>query len=1343
MLTEARSNLDNLPDDELRLELKYPLDESEVLTHDTVSGDEQYFNDCINNDKIFGQVINSDKLLVVSKPFSMYKYMESVVPFLARYYNYEVRYEDMCKAKCYETANKNKMLYPKTRIYMFGDSGTNIIKLCRDTTKKRLDALFGREKKVLMYYDKLVNDKRNKDKKDKKDYIGVNKLIILETMTDKEVDETTKTSAEKKVIDKSFFSINKNSLEEFHDEIIERRLYKLLLQPKIDNINIFDDEKSESSSGSKKNNSSVTDTITSESSTDNKKEDGSYGITGEGFGLPNVGNTCWLNAYTQIIIHSKKYIDKLKIIENLISKREGKENNQISLLYSIIDFTVKLHEHVKNSTQPKENVKSYAENLNKFISTIAPYNLGTIQDSDERLLHFQQKIVEVLDLGFKKDEKGQLINTTESKILDKNKIDQYIKSGKDEMKKLINKNNPFETSLYINQNIYDNKCKTLTEDGRSEMKIHGKIKFSFSQGWLTIGDISKTNQTKNFTDAIKGLLNPTKERVDKFKCGGISKQTKVSVLFENGETIKFEIIGDPGSKTDFQIYDNKLFYSRSDQKFKPKDKNFKFIPDSGPGNLSADNNWVYVKECFDYTTEFKTQIKEVNENEIEWGEPYVSGVKIYKYDLQIDDNTPMPELLCIKIIRPGPNMGLNNFIQYSVDYKFDEIMSIQDSKGENNDYLLIGGTVNVGLGGGHYTSFVRRNDNYYYQNDLKPPELINDINNSRKNLGKTTTFVIYEKIDNFKDSKSTTTHEPPIKSIPKTTTNTSKPTTPNTRHVRFSEDDEEKNNSSGTDTETSESSIDNKTKGKNNEAAKIKDDLYFRELDEKAKKLLQISGFDTMKKKLGMEEDVTPDEQFIGGITKLYIFKDLKVCGNERSINMYLGGETHMPALTFYYESYQKMIQKIEQEIDSIDKSIKEIEENKSRLFSYDITEEVKKLNEPKKENELKNLKNKFKNFLEAFEERSKLQETIIITHLKDDKDQLNPEPYAILSKALLEESKNNRNRKNYIMFHEMLEHIITKEEEGKEKEKVHLFLESFFPEITFNIEANNFRIKQKAFINTLRYLRYLYYSCGYRDKATARINQYCNRNMPKVRLHDSDIRKKKSNWDQNIIPNIYLSVAIEDFQSIINGILDFIQEEKVEEGEKDIDSKIKERFKQKLKELKLGYGGKKKIPEKMVEDLCERFSEYLKTILKNKNRSCLSKDIGKVIKTIKNLYNKQTKKNHYHYFNENFVKKNFIYFMQIFLMDINTIFRMFRDPKIGYGHGDNIENVATKHISFYGGGWHTMFLAYFIQSYFKKDPSLERINQLPVLEDVLNSLSFVKPNDESSSKDSKSTTTR
>ena len=29
---------------------------------------------------------------------------------------------------------------------------------------------------------------------------------------------------------------------------------------------------------------------------------GGYGLLGKGFGLANVGNTCWLNAFTQLYI---------------------------------------------------------------------------------------------------------------------------------------------------------------------------------------------------------------------------------------------------------------------------------------------------------------------------------------------------------------------------------------------------------------------------------------------------------------------------------------------------------------------------------------------------------------------------------------------------------------------------------------------------------------------------------------------------------------------------------------------------------------------------------------------------------------------------------------------------------------------------------------------------------------------------------------------------------------------------------------------------------------------------------------------------------------------------------
>ena len=78
---------------------------------------------------------------------------------------------------------------------------------------------------------------------------------------------------------------------------------------------------------------------------------------------------------------------------------------------------------------------------------------------------------------------------------------------------------------------------------------------------------------------------------------------------------------------------------------------------------------------------------------------------------------------------------------------FNEFIEISDSEGKINYYVLIGGIVNVRLANYHYTSFVRRNNKYYYHNDDASPVLINDINNSNEDLGRTTTFVIYEKID--------------------------------------------------------------------------------------------------------------------------------------------------------------------------------------------------------------------------------------------------------------------------------------------------------------------------------------------------------------------------------------------------------------------------------------------------------------------------------------------------------------------------------------------------------------------------------------------------------------------
>ena len=367
----------------------------------------------------------------------------------------------------------------------------------------------------------------------------------------------------------------------------------------------------------------------------------SYGITGNGFGIINVGNTCWLNAYTQLIIHSKKYIDKLKKIKDL----NPKINKQQNLLNKIINFMISLHDQVINRTNTINTkdinlMKDYASKLSKFIRNC---KIGQFHDSDEKLSEFQNKIIEVLDLDFEKNPGGKITYSKEFYIKDKQKIDDIVKKGKDEMKKLININNPFETSLHIVKNIYDKQCQTLDNENNA-IDIHGNIMLIFLQGWLNVFGISYTNSTEkiDFSIEIKNQLYPKSENIE-LDCTGNTGNSKVK------------------------------------------------------------------------------------------------SKRIEYYDLEIDDN--MPSLLYLKIIRP------KHFLIHSINYSFNEFIEISDSEGKINYYVLIGGIVNVRLANYHYTSFVRRNNKYYYHNDDASPVLINDINNSNEDLGRTTTFVIYEKID--------------------------------------------------------------------------------------------------------------------------------------------------------------------------------------------------------------------------------------------------------------------------------------------------------------------------------------------------------------------------------------------------------------------------------------------------------------------------------------------------------------------------------------------------------------------------------------------------------------------
>ena len=69
-----------------------------------------------------------------------------------------------------------------------------------------------------------------------------------------------------------------------------------------------------------------------------------YGLKGTGFGLVNViGNTCWLNAFTQLLIHSPRQLTQFIECGEQLRIKAG---NEIILALAIIDNLVELKDLV-------------------------------------------------------------------------------------------------------------------------------------------------------------------------------------------------------------------------------------------------------------------------------------------------------------------------------------------------------------------------------------------------------------------------------------------------------------------------------------------------------------------------------------------------------------------------------------------------------------------------------------------------------------------------------------------------------------------------------------------------------------------------------------------------------------------------------------------------------------------------------------------------------------------------------------------------------------------------------------------------------------------------------------
>ena len=473
-----------------------------------------------------------------------------------------------------------------------------------------------------------------------------------------------------------------------------------------------------------------------------KGGDENHGLSGVGFGIRNVGVTCWLNAYTQLIIHSYEFMKKLKLVQEL----NNKDTADKQLLDDIIQFILSLHNNIKDNnkvgTLNGDVMRPYADNMARFIENGCL--IGVFQDSDERLSQFIQKIVVILNMEYKPD-------FIASNILVGIDEDTIINTKKNELVQSKQNNNPFDIIFEITKNIYKDHCDTIIDSDGNTQNILGSVQINIINGWLTIsGTAFQTNQNNNLQQLINDKLTGEVEDMTELICGGKANSGSIKVTFNDNTNRTFQASGnpDPAKVWTINIHNNIVYYTQTNKLFNSGEAR----PDKDPGGSpgSPDSIWVILQECDDHINAHNLQI--VSADRTVEGEPYVDATKTKNYNLI--KNGILPSSLFIKIGRPSRNFpalyglpGKNT--DYSVSIKLDEEIYINNIQEKPQKYILIGGTINEDLDETHYTSFVRRNNKYYFQDDASNPVEITSLDVPK--YKQTTTFILYEKVNTIVD----------------------------------------------------------------------------------------------------------------------------------------------------------------------------------------------------------------------------------------------------------------------------------------------------------------------------------------------------------------------------------------------------------------------------------------------------------------------------------------------------------------------------------------------------------------------------------------------------------------
>ena len=450
-----------------------------------------------------------------------------------------------------------------------------------------------------------------------------------------------------------------------------------------------------------------------------------HGVFGPGITLINYAVTCWGNSFLQVILHSKEFI---KIINNINKKFIPNET-----LKQIFDLINIFHLKIFNSHQvTEEEIKSFLTKVSNILGDICV--IGRFHDSDEILILLIDKFLNLEDFT----SKSEVVNFYIPSNFSQDEIDNKIKN-------IISgfKISSFGNTFRIEHRAYDNDC---TPYGKSE-KIKGSIQITSDTKSLLVLTCYNYIPGDQNTHSIEEMVRIEEEKIEdqqdySLNCGGIENLSKIKIKFSDGSVELIPIKGDPINDTSgnftndtsgnikVKLQNKILYYTRNIA----KELNLGQLPNRDDSSKNPLDGWVISKKFEELKEEIPTLIKLCNgikltdEFELEKGTPNMN-TKLYNQSV-ISDNS---NILMFKLARP------NDPIDYSYSKKINVNEEINLKNGKK--YILIGGTINVRLAGNHYTSFVRRNDLYWLQDDSKLPQKIS-LNDA--SISKETTFLLYE-----------------------------------------------------------------------------------------------------------------------------------------------------------------------------------------------------------------------------------------------------------------------------------------------------------------------------------------------------------------------------------------------------------------------------------------------------------------------------------------------------------------------------------------------------------------------------------------------------------------------